>query len=132
VPAGGGIGQAVAASTSTAQNVEHIFAKVETGGNYELQVWIGELNEVSYALAWWAGADNRAAPGDFNGDGSVNAADYVVWRKNDGSQAGYDEWRANFGSTSGSGNLGSVPEPSSFMLLAVGVVLGLRRYRISA
>lgn len=35
--------------------------------------------------------------GDFNCDGSVNAADYVVWRKQDGSQAGYNEWRSNFG-----------------------------------
>jgi hypothetical protein len=36
-------------------------------------------------------------PGDFNSDGTVDAADYVVWRKNDGKPAGYDAWRANFG-----------------------------------
>ena len=29
-------------------------------------------------------------PGDFNDDGTVDAADYVVWRKNDGTQAGYN------------------------------------------
>ena len=28
--------------------------------------------------------------GDFNGDGAIDAADYVVLRKTDGSQAGYD------------------------------------------
>ena len=38
-------------------------------------------------------------PGDFNNDGTVDAADYVVWRKNDGTQTGYDGWRANFGRT---------------------------------
>jgi hypothetical protein len=36
-------------------------------------------------------------PGDFNNDLIVDAADYVLWRKNDGTQAGYDTWRANFG-----------------------------------
>lgn len=61
--------------------------------------------------------------GDFNGDSSVDAADYVVWRKNDGSPAGYNEWRANFGNTSGSGSLASVPEPNGLMLIAVASIL---------
>jgi T5SS/PEP-CTERM-associated repeat protein len=66
-------------------------------------------------------------PGDYNGDGTVNAADYVVWRKNDGTQAGYDTWRANFGRTAGSGlganaNAG-VPEPATLIMLA-GVLIG--------
>jgi hypothetical protein len=37
---------------------------------------------------------------DYNGDGNVDAADYVVWRKdpanNGGDPDGYDTWRANF------------------------------------
>ena len=41
--------------------------------------------------------------GDYNSDGAVDAADYVVWRKNDGTQAGYDTWRAHFGQTAGNG-----------------------------
>jgi len=65
-------------------------------------------------------------PGDFNSDGKVDAADYVVWRKNDQSQAGYNTWRTNFGRTSGSGaGLGSsaaVPEPSAALLGAVGMM----------
>jgi T5SS/PEP-CTERM-associated repeat protein len=36
-------------------------------------------------------------PGDFNRDGKVDAADYVVWRKNGMSQAEFNTWRANFG-----------------------------------
>ena len=35
--------------------------------------------------------------GDYNDDGAVNAADYVVWRKTDGTPEGYNTWRANFG-----------------------------------
>jgi hypothetical protein len=67
-------------------------------------------------------------PGDFNGDGSVDAADYVVWRKTGGTQAGYDAWRANFGRTLASGE-GSVqlpaplvPEPASAALAAAAMV----------
>jgi T5SS/PEP-CTERM-associated repeat protein len=70
-----------------------------------------------------------AAPGlsgDFNGDGSVDAADYVVWRDGLGSsfsQSDYDIWRRNFGATSSaaafSGNQ-PVPEPAS---LGIAVVL---------
>ena len=42
-----------------------------------------------------------ALPGDFNGNGVVDAADYVVWRNNGGSQSEYDLWRANFGQSGG-------------------------------
>jgi hypothetical protein len=70
--------------------------------------------------------------GDYNGNGVVDAADYVLWRnggplQNDptaGVQpADYDYWRSRFGATSGSGagdGLASaaVPEPSSIALLA--------------
>ena len=31
--------------------------------------------------------------GDFNGNGVVDAADYIVWRKNYGTQTSYDAWR---------------------------------------
>jgi hypothetical protein len=72
-------------------------------------------------------------PGDFNEDGNVNAADFVVWRKNDvansplpndnglASQAErYELWRTNFGSPSaGSGSLAgtaAVPEPAAWLL----------------
>ena len=41
-------------------------------------------------------------PGDFNNNGTVDAADYVVWRKTDGTPADYNTWRTNFGQTVGS------------------------------
>jgi endonuclease/exonuclease/phosphatase (EEP) superfamily protein YafD len=71
-----------------------------------------------------------ATPGDYNNDNVVDAADYVVWRKSDGSPEGYTSWRANFGNT-GSGAAagpslaaGTVPEPST-CLLACAAVVGL-------
>jgi len=57
--------------------------------------------------------------GDYNDDGKVDAADYVVWRKtNSGNLAAYNTWRTNFGnSQAGSGGMtgggeSSVPEPT--------------------
>ena len=76
--------------------------------------------------------------GDFNHNGVVDAADYVVWRNGLGSvytQADYNVWRTHFGQTAGSGSGAvkdtAVPEPSVFVLTAAGI-LGLsvcRRYR---
>ena len=79
------------------------------------------------------GLPDLGLDGDFNNDGKVDAADYVVWRKTDGSDAGYNDWRTNFGRTSGSGSaLGaaSVPEPSVVVLLAaVAAAFGCLRRR---
>jgi hypothetical protein len=65
--------------------------------------------------------------GDYNQDGSVDAADYVTWRKTGGSPADYDTWRANFGATSGGGSVSSasVPEPATALLLCIGAVSSL-------
>jgi hypothetical protein len=72
------------------------------------------------------GTGSAGLPGDQNSDGAVDAADYVVWRKNDGTPDGYNTWRTNFGRTSASG-LGSavagVPEPDSVALLGLGCLL---------
>ncbi len=88
------------------------------------------LPALSADLMWNAsqlhttGVLSVALAGDFNFDGKVNAADYVLWRRNDGTQAGYDAWRANFGEMTGSGSAedspsqAAVPEPASAMLLA--------------
>jgi hypothetical protein len=77
-------------------------------------------------------------PGDYNRDATVDAADYVVWRKGLGTtytQADYDVWRANFGQTIGSGGalpsaeplsiasadpLPAIPEPSTALIVFVG------------
>jgi hypothetical protein len=83
-------------------------------------------------------------PGDYNGNGTVDAADYVLWR--DGgplqnevatpgtiTQDDYDAWRARFGNTAGaaSGNLlvAAVPEPGccALAMLAMFGGLGVRR-----
>ena len=79
--------------------------------------------------------DTPGLSGDYNDDGTVDAADYVVWRKFnntmtalpndpngtpiDGDQ--YNTWRANFGDMAGSGSGASanttVPEPTTLVTL---------------
>ena len=64
--------------------------------------------------------------GDFNHDNVVDAADYVVWRKNGGLPIEYESWRANFGrSSSGSGGAldggSAVPEPAT-LVITLGIV----------
>jgi sulfatase modifying factor 1 len=57
---------------------------------------------------------------DYNTNGAVDAADYVVWRNGDSpddTQTGYNLWKANFGKPTGSGSsLSAVPEPSTLIL----------------
>ncbi len=74
----------------------------------------------------------EGVPGDYNNNGTVDAADYVLWRnggplQNEVDTPGtvdandYVEWRARFGNTSGSGSLGGapIPEPTGIMLVLV-------------
>jgi hypothetical protein len=87
--------------------------------------------------------------GDYNSDGSVDAADYVAWRKgNINGAQGYTDWRANFGKsggpsspgalvngfvryvTSGVGAGAAVPEPAVVWIVGMGlaaVAVGSRR-----
>jgi hypothetical protein len=71
-------------------------------------------------------------PGDFNGDGTVDAADYVVWRKGPATEEDYALWRMNFGLTSEppGASLGSalVPEPTS-LAICVALVFGIAQWK---
>jgi hypothetical protein len=105
--------------------------------------WPSAFNDLGQLVFWASFTDgtqgvfvsNKVAhiPGDFNNDGTVDAADYVVWRKTDGTQAGYDSWRANFGRTVAAGGsvaaateppvtTAAVPEPSAAVLVTLAIV----------
>jgi hypothetical protein len=83
--------------------------------------------------------------GDYNDNGVVDAADYVVWRSSidgnnlaaDGNRDGiidsadYDVWRTHFGRTAGSSSFATiptVPEPTAAICLLTAIhVLALCR-----
>ena len=78
------------------------------------------------------------APGDFNGDGVVDAADYIVWRDSlgsttnlaaDGNNNGvvdagdFDVWKTNFGNHSVRVSTNTaVPEPTTMVMLFTGIL----------
>jgi hypothetical protein len=74
--------------------------------------------------------------GDFNQNGSVDAADYVVWGKGLGTTYtpnDYNVLRAHFGQTGGSG-LGAnanaaIPEPATLALLMFAATTAVIRLR---
>lgn len=90
-------------------------------------------------------------PGDYNDDGTVDAADFVVWRNNEGQtvtlpndttgnpvvgQDQYNLWTANFGSSqaSAAGHVaGVVPEPATWglTLIAGMALVRLRRRSVA-
>lgn len=85
-------------------------------------------------------------PGDYNEDGTVDAADYTVWRDRVGGTSSlpnddtagvdvddYERWKLNFGELSGgaSVDLAHVPEQTTGGLVLIALVLGwsMAKYR---
>ncbi len=111
----GGVAQAVGTWGATGSGATNINDTFFTG--------TGVLNVTTVPVV--------GVPGDFNGNGTVDAGDYVLWRKGGPLQNEVDtpgtvnaqdylDWRARFGNPPGSGSsLGAaaVPEPSTLMLL---------------
>lgn len=88
-----------------------------------------------------SGSVATGLPGDFNDDGTVDAADYTVWADNRGSTfdlggngdetggsagvvdvADYFLWKASFGDTAAGSATATVPEPTSLLVTFVGML----------
>jgi hypothetical protein len=115
-------------------------------GEHDVSASWGEFSEYVTATLTGGGLELEIALpfllGDFNRDGSVDAADYIVWRKTlgtfvatagmgaDGNHNGivdlgdFAMWRAHFGAVMPAG-AGStfVPEPSAALLAAIAIGL---------
>jgi hypothetical protein len=115
------------------EGVQGTFDDLQLPGGFTWNVTYG-ANNVTLSVT------GLGLAGDFNGDGSVNSADYIAWRKTGGSQADYNAWRTNFGKTNaGAGatvSVGSsVPEATSGVLsiiAALGAACGLATRRRTA
>jgi predicted esterase len=93
----------------------------------------------------WMYAQALPAASDFNQDGVIDAADYVVWRKNGGTAAEYDRWQSNFGRSLFTGGAGAlfpattsiepqspaIPEPATIATFLIGVILMACRGRFA-
>ncbi len=94
------------------QDIEFVYHEAGTGSILR----VGIVEYVSTTIA-----------GDYNNNGSVDAADYTVWRDGnspDSSINGYNLWVANFGNTSSTSSSESVPEPNTLLLCGM-LLLGL-------
>ena len=133
----------------TATGVTGRFAAAELPGLPTGRMW-----QLRYAVN--AATLAVALAGDYNDNGLVDTADYVVWRellgktldpRADGDTNGvvnaadYAIWRANFGATAGSGaaiglvpGVAEVPEPATTATLfaALGLLVGFGRRRVGS
>jgi hypothetical protein len=114
--------------------------QLTSAGTYFVRIRGSSTSVQLYELEISAALLSLALPGDYNGDGVVNAADYVVWRNTLGQSganlgadgngdgiinlADFNLWKANFGKLSGatSALYASVPEPRANMLLSIGAL----------
>jgi hypothetical protein len=96
------------------------------------------LTDVTDVITYTLAMPPPGTPGDYNNDGAVDAADYVVWRnggplQNETATPGsvtsedYDQWRARFGNSAGGSASGqsanAAPEPATSLMFVVAVVL---------
>jgi hypothetical protein len=109
------------------------------------------LNALQYTMPAWSVTTmvfiSDGVPGDFNRDGSVDAADYAVWRKlsgqsgdlaadgNEDNTVDVDDyllWRANFGRSAadaGQASAVAAPEPASLILSMITTAVGAMAQR---
>jgi hypothetical protein len=115
--------------------------------DFEIRLLGGAVDRTFDQLVTYINEAPGGVNGDFNDDGKVDAADYVVWRKvqgtsttlpNDNSIGGvvgtphYNLWRNNFGEMAGSGGQAAVPEPTMVILFSTGLLALLPRAKRSS
>jgi hypothetical protein len=129
---------------------ENLGAAFNIGGDRDVLFFYGGPNDATLrmGLVQYV-SDAGAVAGDYNNNGVVDAADYVLWRnggplQNEGRSTGVNDeadylfWRARFGATASNtgsilGGGESVPEPAEMILLALLLTLGaLPRGQVAA
>jgi hypothetical protein len=126
----------------SADSIAGAFSNVPNGGRLStadggsFRVNYGPGSAFAPTLVVLSAFQATGLPGDFDRNGIVDSADYVVWRKNPsafgGDPAGYNTWRVNFGRVAGGSSIAessaaAVPEPMSLALLVFAALLGMRR-----
>jgi hypothetical protein len=110
--------------------IDSSFTKGEVGIDYFSLQADPMLGNAIFRFVHAADTHISDLAGDYNSDGVVDTADYVVWRKGLGTtytQTDYDVWRAHFGQTTGNGAAlpsaqplsADVPEPSTLTVVMI-------------
>ena len=129
-------------SDANFQTAKNIIINLAIGGDFGgdpngSTVW-PQTMLVDYVRVW---QPDTATPGDYNGDGVIDAADYTIWRDSqgqsgialpaDGSGNGsvgpedYQIWKAHYGGElpgGASSSSQSVPEPVASLSFSIGLV----------
>jgi len=87
------------------------------------------VGEVFFSTSDLMIAPAEPLPGDINGNGRVDAADYTVWRNTGGTSQQYTAWKQNFGATRVTAS--TVPEPSFLFVAFAALVPAWRVIRFA-
>lgn len=128
--------------------IAHVVLADGISGEWQISVVQKEGDGVNrqYHEAGVFGPEGGQVPGDYNGNGAVDAADYALWRDTLGHSGGglaadgngnqqveagdYDLWRSRFGQAAGGGAVGvAVPEPATYGLLLIAAAANRWRRR---
>jgi PEP-CTERM motif-containing protein len=60
-----------------------------------------------------------STPGDFDEDGDVDGADFILWQTNT-SVGNLSDWQSNFGDMAAVASFSAVPEPTSLLMVLLG------------
>jgi len=110
------------------------YLSIDGTGKGDFPTGYSDYGSLGYFSITGSGWGDLSIPGDFNGDGIVDGADFLKWQRDDGTSASLAEWEANFGTVDVSvAASAAVPEPSSFALIVAGLIgMGYRHRKQAA
>ena len=104
--------------------------RTEVVGGTPIEVFIDDWQtSVGGAIRTWydgvgyALVSPTSLAGDFDLDGDVDGRDFLVWQRNP-AVGDLADWQNNYGANSQTTASATVPEPTNFLLLALGLIAG--------
>jgi len=125
-------GDTVLFATTTQLSSNHIVSLMDVGPSATANIITTAPADTAFRGLAMLGSTAPLADGDFDGNGIVDGADFLLWQQGSSpdplSLDDLAAWEANFGSGATMSTVAPVPEPSSLgLLLAAGVLWGLGR-----